>query len=56
MRVFLDLEDAVAPSAKAQARVNAAAALTGAWGGRLLAVRVNDATTATSAAMRITTR
>jgi citrate lyase subunit beta/citryl-CoA lyase len=43
--VFLDLEDAVAPGAKAQARANAAAAVTGDWGGRLVAVRVNDATT-----------
>jgi citrate lyase subunit beta / citryl-CoA lyase len=43
--VFLDLEDAVAPAAKARARANAAAALAGDWGGRLVAVRVNDATT-----------
>ncbi len=43
--LFLDLEDAVAPSAKAQARVNAVAALAGDWGGKLVAVRVNDATT-----------
>ena len=43
--VFLDLEDAVAPAAKAQARANAAAAVAGDWGGRVLAVRVNDATT-----------
>src|SRR5271163_3975983 len=44
--VFLDLEDAVAPGAKAQARANAAIAVTGDWGGgRLVAVRVNDATT-----------
>ena len=43
--VFLDLEDAVAPSAKAQARANAVAALTADWGGRLVAVRVNDAAT-----------
>ena len=41
--VFLDLEDAVAPAAKAQARANAVAAVTGDWGGRVLAVRVNDA-------------
>jgi citrate lyase subunit beta / citryl-CoA lyase len=40
--VFLDLEDAVAPAAKAQARANAAAAVCGDWGGRLIAVRVND--------------
>ena len=43
--VFLDLEDAVAPAAKAQARANAAAAVAGDWGGRVLAVRVNGATT-----------
>jgi citrate lyase subunit beta / citryl-CoA lyase len=43
--VFLDLEDSVAPSAKAQARANAAAAARGDWGGRLVAVRVNDAAT-----------
>jgi hypothetical protein len=43
--VFLDLEDAVAPAAKAQARANAVAAVTGDWGGRVLAVRVNDAST-----------
>ena len=43
--VFLDLEDAVAPSAKAQARANAVTALSGDWGDRLVAVRVNDATT-----------
>jgi citrate lyase subunit beta / citryl-CoA lyase len=43
--VFLDLEDAVAPAAKAQARANAVAAAAGDWGGRLVAVRVNDATT-----------
>jgi hypothetical protein len=43
--VFLDLEDAVAPSAKVQARANAVAALMGDWGDRLVAVRVNDAAT-----------
>ncbi len=43
--VFLDLEDAVAPGAKAQARANAAAAAAGDWGGRVVAVRVNDAVT-----------
>jgi citrate lyase subunit beta/citryl-CoA lyase len=43
--VFLDLEDAVAPGAKAQARANAAVAVGGDWGGRLVAVRVNDAAT-----------
>src|SRR5579859_7614012 len=44
--VFLDLEDAVAPAAKEQARANAAEAVRGGWGGRLVAVRVNDASTA----------
>ncbi|HEV3382853.1 MAG TPA: CoA ester lyase [Trebonia sp.] len=43
--VFLDLEDAVAPGAKTQARANAAIAVSGDWGGRLVAVRVNDAAT-----------
>jgi citrate lyase subunit beta/citryl-CoA lyase len=43
--VFLDLEDAVAPAAKVQARANAAAAAAGDWGGRVLGVRVNDAST-----------
>ena len=43
--IFLDLEDAVAPAAKEQARANAAAAVSGGWGGRLVAVRVNDAST-----------
>ena len=44
--VFLDLEDAVAPSAKDAARGNAVAALTsGAWRAGIHAVRVNDATT-----------
>jgi len=43
--LFLDLEDAVAPAAKTQARANAAAAVAGDWGGRTVAVRVNDATT-----------
>jgi citrate lyase subunit beta/citryl-CoA lyase len=43
--LFLDLEDAVDPSAKAQARANAVLALAGDWGGKLVAVRVNDATT-----------
>jgi citrate lyase subunit beta/citryl-CoA lyase len=44
--VFLDLEDAVAVDAKAQARTQAAIALseTG-WSGQLLGVRVNDWTT-----------
>ena len=45
--VFLDLEDAVAPDAKAGARRNVVDALTtGDWGGRTRAVRVNDLTTA----------
>ncbi len=43
--VFLDLEDAVAPAAKAQARRNAIAAVAaGGWQGKLLALRINDAT------------
>ena len=42
--VFLDLEDAVAPAAKETARRNVIAALnTGGWGGKLVAVRDNDA-------------
>src|ERR1700759_397969 len=45
-QVFLDLEDAVAPSAKDAARASAVAALTsGAWRAGIRAVRVNDATT-----------
>jgi citrate lyase subunit beta / citryl-CoA lyase len=45
-QVFLDLEDAVAVDAKAQARTQAAIALseTG-WSGQILGVRVNDWTT-----------
>ena len=44
--VFLDLEDAVAPDAKAQARTRAAIALAGSgWSGQLRGVRVNDWTT-----------
>jgi citrate lyase subunit beta/citryl-CoA lyase len=44
--VFLDLEDAVAPSAKPDARAAVAEALNaGGWGDRIRAVRVNDATT-----------
>jgi len=44
--VFLDLEDAVAPAAKPAARHAVAAALRdGNWGGRVMAVRINDATT-----------
>ncbi len=43
--VILDLEDSVAPGAKDQARaLVAAAAADGDWAGRVLAVRVNDAT------------
>jgi citrate lyase subunit beta/citryl-CoA lyase len=43
---FLDLEDAVAPGAKAAARGNVIEALNaGGWDGKLRAVRVNDATT-----------
>jgi citrate lyase subunit beta/citryl-CoA lyase len=45
--VFLDLEDAVAPDAKEDARRNVIAALTdGDWGSRTVALRVNDWTTA----------
>jgi citrate lyase subunit beta/citryl-CoA lyase len=41
--VLLDLEDAVAPDAKAAARPNVIAALrAGGWGGKIRAVRVND--------------
>ncbi|HET9877353.1 MAG TPA: CoA ester lyase [Mycobacterium sp.] len=44
--VFLDLEDAVAPAAKAQARSRVAAALAApGWAGQLRGVRVNDWTT-----------
>ncbi|WP_194815295.1 CoA ester lyase [Nocardia sp. XZ_19_385] len=44
--VFLDLEDAVAPVAKAQARANIVAALKDSgWGSQLKVVRVNDWTT-----------
>ncbi|MFY9920716.1 MAG: CoA ester lyase [Mycobacterium sp.] len=44
--VFLDLEDAVAPEAKGQARTQVAAALAGSgWAGQLRGVRVNDWTT-----------
>src|SRR6266852_3093237 len=43
--VFLDLEDAVAPAAKQDARRTVAEALNaGGWGGRVRAVRVNDLT------------
>jgi citrate lyase subunit beta / citryl-CoA lyase len=45
-QVFLDLEDAVAPLAKAEARKNIIAALNdGDWGDRVRVVRVNDLTT-----------
>jgi citrate lyase subunit beta/citryl-CoA lyase len=45
-QVFLDLEDAVAPLAKADARRNVVAALNeGGWGERIRVVRVNDLTT-----------
>jgi citrate lyase subunit beta/citryl-CoA lyase len=45
-QVFLDLEDSVAPDAKAQARTRVAAALAGdGWAGQLRGVRVNDWTT-----------
>jgi len=44
--VMLDLEDSVAPDAKAAARELAVAALlAGGWGEKLVAVRVNDVTT-----------
>src|SRR5919107_2848935 len=45
-QVFLDLEDAVAPLAKPEARKNIVAVLNeGGWGSRLRVVRVNDLTT-----------
>jgi citrate lyase subunit beta/citryl-CoA lyase len=45
-QVFLDLEDAVAPLAKPDARKNIVAALNeGDWGNKIRAVRVNDLTT-----------
>jgi citrate lyase subunit beta / citryl-CoA lyase len=41
--IFLDLEDAVAPGAKEDARKNVIAALSdGGWGGKVRVVRVND--------------
>ena len=44
--IFMDLEDAVAPLAKADARANVIAALNeGGYGDRIMAVRVNDWTT-----------
>jgi len=45
-QVFLDLEDAVAPGAKEEARSNIVAALNeGDWAGKTRVVRVNDLTT-----------
>ena len=45
-QVFLDIEDAVAPLAKPEARKNIVAALNeGGWGGKIRIVRVNDWTT-----------
>ncbi len=45
-QVFLDLEDAVAPLAKPEARKNVVAALNeGGWDGKTRVVRVNDVTT-----------
>jgi citrate lyase subunit beta / citryl-CoA lyase len=45
-QVLLDLEDAVAPDAKSQARAQVVAALTaGDWAGKVTSVRVNGATT-----------
>ena len=45
--LILDLEDAVAPDAKAEARVNACAAVTsGEYGSKELAIRINGADTA----------
>src|SRR5881628_2174273 len=45
-QVFLDLEDSVAPDAKADARTRVAAGLAGSgWSGQLRGVRVNDWTT-----------
>lgn len=45
-QVFLDLEDSVAPDAKAQARTHVAAGLASdGWAGQLRGVRVNDWTT-----------
>jgi citrate lyase subunit beta / citryl-CoA lyase len=44
--VFLDLEDAVAPAAKAQSRTLVAEALrTGSWRAQIKAVRINDTST-----------
>ncbi len=45
-QIFLDLEDSVAPKAKAEARDNVVSALRdGDWGNKTRVVRVNDATT-----------
>jgi citrate lyase subunit beta / citryl-CoA lyase len=45
-QVFLDIEDAVAPLAKPEARKNIVATLNdGGWGGKIRTVRVNDWTT-----------
>ncbi|MGH3341958.1 MAG: HpcH/HpaI aldolase/citrate lyase family protein [Carbonactinosporaceae bacterium] len=45
-QVFMDLEDAVAPLAKPDARKNVVAALTeGDWSGKTRVVRINDVTT-----------
>ena len=45
-QVFLDLEDSVAPDAKARARTQVATGLAdGGWAGQLRGVRVNDWTT-----------
>ena len=45
-QVFMDIEDAVAPLAKPQARKNIVAALNeGGYEGKIRAVRVNDWTT-----------
>jgi len=43
--VFLDLEDAVAPAAKADARTQVAEALRADWGTKVKAVRINDVST-----------
>ena len=46
-QVFLDLEDSVAPNAKALARANVTEAIrTGEWSDKVLVVRVNDCSTA----------
>jgi citrate lyase subunit beta/citryl-CoA lyase len=44
--IFLDLEDAVAPTEKERSRITVASALSaGGWGGKIRAVRVNDVRT-----------